>query len=72
MKSKIKVRKVKVQKQTIEELLEDNKGYIALLEREHGKKAADEFIEYLKRELEQVPESGTSVEMPIVELGKGD
>ncbi len=66
--SKLIYKEIVVQKQSLEELVEDNKDYIAWLEKHRGKKAREAFIRHLKKELEQVPETGTKIKMPVVEV----
>lgn len=61
-------KEITVYKQSLEELIEDNKDYIAWLEQHRGKRASQAFIRLLKKELELVPETGTKIKMPLIEV----
>lgn len=63
--------KVKVVKQTIEELMADNKEFLEWLKSYFGDETRDRFVEYLKTELSFVPPTGTEIEMELVKLGDG-
>ena len=66
--TKLTYKEIIVYKQSLEELIEDNKDYIAWLEKHRGKRASQAFIRLLKKELELVPETGTKIKMPMVEV----
>ncbi|MBI4596549.1 MAG: hypothetical protein HY730_09290 [Candidatus Tectomicrobia bacterium] len=68
LQSKLIYKEIVIQKQSLEELLEDNKDYIEWLEENRGKRARQAFIRRLKKELELIPETGAKIKMPLIEV----
>ena len=71
-RAKVSYKEIVVCKQSLEEVIEDNKDYITWLEKNRGKKASEAFIKHLKKELEMVPETGTKIKMPVVGINSND
>ena len=60
---------IKVEKKpTLEELIEINKDYIKCLRMTGGQDAVDKYISHLKKLLCELPEKGSVIEIPMVEL----
>jgi hypothetical protein len=64
--------KIKVVKQTLEELVKDNEEYITYLRDMWGEEAVNIFVESLKKELAQVPPTGTEEAVDLVQVCSND
>lgn len=66
--SRVVEKTVEFKKQTIQDLLEDNKEYLEYLRKNIGQEAAERHVQFLREALQAVPENGI-IRLKLVEVG---